>query len=78
MQSQLPLVETARIPLDPEEHAKLGQLIRAAEAAKLDCTKYIDELGVKYSLYAGSADCSIGFESGFAVVMEPRRVVRAS
>ena len=75
---RLPLVETARIALDPEEHAKLGELIRAAEAAKLACTTYIDQLGTKYAIYAGSADCSIGFETGYAVIKEASLVVRAS
>ncbi len=73
-----PMIETQRIPLSPEEHEKLGTLVRAAEQAKTEATKYIDELGLRYSIYAGSTDCSVGFENGVAIISEPRRVMRAS
>jgi len=71
-------IETLRIPLEPEEHIKLGELIRAAELAKEQCSKYVDELGAKYSIRATSVNCSIGFENGFVIISEPRLVVKAS
>lgn len=74
----IPMVVTERIALTAEEHAELGALIRASEASKLECTKYIDKLGQKYALYAHGLDCSVGFDSGFAVISEPQRVLRAS
>jgi hypothetical protein len=72
------LFETARLALEPEEDKRLGELIRAAEAAKVECAKYCEILGLKYSMYATSPDCSVGFENGFAVIHEPRRIFRAS
>jgi hypothetical protein len=72
------MVETQRIPLAPEEHEKLGRLIRAAEEAKAECTRYVNELGGKYSIYASSRDCQIGFENGSVVIKEPQLVLRAT
>ena len=78
-QPKQPMVETHRVKLLPEEHARLGELVRAAEDSKAAATQYIDQLGRKYSaqlMIAG--ECSMQFHDGDLIVMEPQMVLRAT